>query len=135
MLVDTENPPESKPEAAAPAPAHSHLRIRSDLHEEYSSDEIAKMTELYEGTRAGAAASGFDSGGFSVSTSIQDTGSVAGLDQWARGRSRTPEHKQPNLAGQPRPRQRYDRLDLLLEREPRGAGDHCVGGGSDRRSR
>src|SRR5438309_2131431 len=50
MLVDTENPPESKPEAAAPAPAHSHLRVRSDLHEEYSSDEIAKMTELYEGT-------------------------------------------------------------------------------------
>src|SRR5207244_3122903 len=50
MLVDTENPPESKPEAAAPAPAHSHLRVRSDLHEEYTSDEIAKMTELYEGT-------------------------------------------------------------------------------------
>src|SRR3989454_2598844 len=48
MLVDTENPPESKSEA--PAPAHSHLRVRSDLHEEYSSDEIAKMTELYEGT-------------------------------------------------------------------------------------
>src|SRR6266853_1887507 len=50
MLVDTENPPESKPEAPAPAPAHSHLRVRSDLHEEYSPDEIAKMTELYEGT-------------------------------------------------------------------------------------
>src|SRR3989475_12319909 len=50
MLVDTENPPESKPEAAAPAPAPSHLRVRSDLHEEYSSDEIAKMTQLYEGT-------------------------------------------------------------------------------------
>src|SRR5205823_6124218 len=42
--------PGTKPEAAAPAPAHSHLRVRSDLHEEYSSDEIAKMTELYEGT-------------------------------------------------------------------------------------
>src|SRR5437867_3326520 len=52
MLVDTENLPESKSEtpARAPAPAHSHLRVRSDLHEEYSSDEIAKMTELYEGT-------------------------------------------------------------------------------------
>src|SRR6266516_3795169 len=52
MLVDTENLPESKSEAPAPAPApaHSHLRVRSDLHEEYSSDEIAKMTELYEGT-------------------------------------------------------------------------------------
>src|SRR6266480_3613853 len=44
MLVDTENPPESKSEAPAPAPAHPHLRVRSDLHEEYSSDEIAKKT-------------------------------------------------------------------------------------------
>src|SRR5207247_2305341 len=50
MLVDTENLPGSKSETPAPAPAHSHLRVRSDLHEEYSSDEIAKMTELYEGT-------------------------------------------------------------------------------------
>src|SRR6266403_238615 len=52
MLVDTENLPESKAEAPVPAPtpAHSQLRVRSDLYEEYSSDEIAKMTELYEGT-------------------------------------------------------------------------------------
>src|SRR5690242_14208171 len=53
MLVDTEDLPESKSETPAAAPtaaAHSHLRVRSDLHEEYSSDEIAKMTELYEGT-------------------------------------------------------------------------------------
>src|SRR5881394_1271748 len=48
MLVDTDNPPESKPDK--PAAPHSQLRVRSDLHEEYSSDEIAKMTELYEGT-------------------------------------------------------------------------------------
>src|SRR5690349_23232738 len=48
MLVDTENLPESK--AETPASTHSHLRVRSDMHEEYSSDEIAKMTELYEGT-------------------------------------------------------------------------------------
>src|SRR3989441_895146 len=55
MLVDTEDEkPEAPPApASAPAPAatpHSHLRVRSDLHEEYSPDEIAKMTELYEGT-------------------------------------------------------------------------------------
>src|SRR5438094_655502 len=48
MLVDTDNLPESKPDT--PAAPHSQLRVRSDLHEEYSSDEIAKMTELYEGT-------------------------------------------------------------------------------------
>jgi len=50
MLVDTEDLPESKSETPAPAPTHSHLRVRADLHEEYSADEIAKMTELYEGT-------------------------------------------------------------------------------------
>ena len=52
MLVDTENLPESKPESKPDTPAAPHrpLRVRSDLHEEYSSDEIAKMTELYEGT-------------------------------------------------------------------------------------
>src|SRR5207302_1116786 len=48
MLVDTDKLPESKPDT--PAAPHSQLRVRSDLHEEYSSDEIAKMTELYEGT-------------------------------------------------------------------------------------
>jgi len=51
MLVD---PQDEKPEASPPSPppptAHSHLRVRADLYEEYSSDEIAKMTELYEGT-------------------------------------------------------------------------------------
>src|SRR5438067_10960675 len=48
MLVDTDNLPESKPDT--PAAPHSQLRVRSDLHEEYSPDEIAKMTEMYEGT-------------------------------------------------------------------------------------
>src|SRR3989442_1735211 len=48
MVVDTEALPD-KPET--PAPAHlSPLRVRSDLQEEYSADEIAKMTALYEGT-------------------------------------------------------------------------------------
>src|SRR6266704_1606313 len=48
MLVDTEDPPE-KPDTPA-SPGHSHLRVRPGLDEEYSSDEIAKMTLLYEGT-------------------------------------------------------------------------------------
>ena len=53
MLVDTQDEPSDKPfppPLPAPPTSHSHLRVRSDLHEEYSSDEIAKMTELYEGT-------------------------------------------------------------------------------------
>src|SRR2546425_6586040 len=50
MLVDTQDLPESKAEGPSAPPAHSHLRVRADLHEEYSSDEIAKMTEMYEGT-------------------------------------------------------------------------------------
>src|SRR5213594_4073724 len=48
MLVETEDLPE-KPETPSPA-HHSPIRVRSDLQEEYSADEIAKMTALYEGT-------------------------------------------------------------------------------------
>src|SRR5438105_4393888 len=47
MLVDTQDEQSEAPSAPTP---HSHLRVRSDLHEEYSPDEIAKMTEMYEGT-------------------------------------------------------------------------------------
>src|SRR5438445_11503065 len=52
MLVDTENLLESKPESKPDTPAAPHrpLRGRSELDEEYSAVEIAKMTELYEGT-------------------------------------------------------------------------------------
>src|SRR5437879_11037257 len=54
MLVETADLPE-KPDTPAPAPApasahHSPIRVRPDLQEEYSPDEIAKMTEMYEGT-------------------------------------------------------------------------------------
>src|SRR5438309_4206079 len=41
---DVESPTEGAPKKT------SHLRVRTDLHEEYSPEEIAKMTELYEGT-------------------------------------------------------------------------------------
>src|SRR2546426_9236448 len=47
MLVETEDLPE-KPETPSPA-HHSPIRVRSDLQEEYSADEIAKMTALYGG--------------------------------------------------------------------------------------
>src|SRR5512145_3239843 len=50
MLVearDVEDSEEDLPTRKAPK---SQLRVRSGLDEEYSSDEIAKMTELYEGT-------------------------------------------------------------------------------------
>src|SRR5881409_400273 len=50
MLVDTQELPDSKAESPATPSRHSPLRVRADLHEEYSPDEIAKMTELYEGT-------------------------------------------------------------------------------------
>src|SRR3989475_12672368 len=48
MLVEPEDRPE-KPETPSPA-HHSPIRVRSDLQEEYSADEIGKMTALYEGT-------------------------------------------------------------------------------------
>src|SRR3979490_2625430 len=47
MLVDTQDEQSEAPSAPHP---HPQLRVRSDLHEEYSPDEIAKMTEMYEGT-------------------------------------------------------------------------------------
>src|SRR5919106_1318749 len=47
MLVDTLDFEEDLPVRKAP---RSQLRVRSGLDEEYSSDEIAKMTQLYEGT-------------------------------------------------------------------------------------
>jgi small subunit ribosomal protein S1 len=49
MLVDTQDLSE-KPEGPSKPTPHSPLRVRSDLNEEYSADEIAKMTDLYEGT-------------------------------------------------------------------------------------
>ena len=53
MLVDTldqKSEVDQKSDTASPPVPQSQLRVRSDLHEEYSADEIAQMTELYEGT-------------------------------------------------------------------------------------
>ena len=50
MQVETQDLEDSQPEGPPKPAAQSQLRVRSDLHEEYSSDEIAQMTELYEGT-------------------------------------------------------------------------------------
>src|SRR5437870_11792007 len=50
MLVDTQELPDSKAESPATPSRHSPLRVRAGLHEAYSPDEIAKMTEMYEGT-------------------------------------------------------------------------------------
>src|SRR5437868_3210447 len=51
MLLDSQDLAVTEPESppAPPAAPQSQLRVRSDLHEEYSADEIARMTELYEG--------------------------------------------------------------------------------------
>jgi len=49
MQVDTQDLEEQNPSSTQPS-APSQLRVRSDLHEEYSPEEIARMTELYEGT-------------------------------------------------------------------------------------
>src|SRR3989475_1135191 len=50
MLEAPQDPRAPRPKAPATPSRHSPLRVRADLHEEYSPDEIAKMTELYEGT-------------------------------------------------------------------------------------
>jgi len=50
MLVEANDVEDSEQERPAKKTTHSVLRVRAGLDEEYSSDEIAKMTELYEGT-------------------------------------------------------------------------------------
>jgi len=50
MQVEAQDLDESQPDLPAKTPPKPTFRVRSDLHEEYSADDIAKMTELYEGT-------------------------------------------------------------------------------------
>jgi small subunit ribosomal protein S1 len=50
MAVDTQDPADSRSDGPPSKPQVQHLRVRSDLHEEYSPEEIETMTALYEGT-------------------------------------------------------------------------------------
>jgi len=50
MLVEANDVEDSEQDRPAKKTTHSVLRVRAGLDEEYSPDEIAKMTELYEGT-------------------------------------------------------------------------------------
>src|SRR5436190_1286972 len=50
MLVEARDVEEFEEDLPTRKPPTSPLRVRPGLDEEYSSDEIAKMTELYEGT-------------------------------------------------------------------------------------
>jgi small subunit ribosomal protein S1 len=50
MQVEAQDLEDSKPEVPRKPPQAQVLRVRSDLHEEYSADDIATMTALYEGT-------------------------------------------------------------------------------------
>src|ERR671923_1168327 len=50
MLVEARDVEDSEEEIPTRKPPRSPLRVRSGLDEEYSSDEIEKMTQLYEGT-------------------------------------------------------------------------------------
>src|SRR5437867_9233298 len=50
MLVEAQDLEDSAPERPPKKTTHSQLRRMSGVDEEYSPAEIAKMTELYEGT-------------------------------------------------------------------------------------
>src|SRR5207247_1797720 len=50
MLVEARDVEDSEEDPPARKAPRSPLRVRSGLDEEYSSDEIEKMTLLYEGT-------------------------------------------------------------------------------------
>src|SRR5437899_8942236 len=90
----------------------------------YSSVIFAISSDEYSSCRSertrrwewvGAGVSDFDSGRSSVSTSIQDTGSVVGLDHAPRHDLRGAEHKTQKLVGEAVARQRQQPLDLLVE--------------------
>ena len=49
MAVEKQDPADSMSDGPSKSPA-AQLRVRPDLHEEYSADEIEQMTALYEGT-------------------------------------------------------------------------------------
>jgi hypothetical protein len=50
MLVEARDVEDSEEDLPVRKAPRSHLRVRSGLDEEYSADEIEKMTLLYEGT-------------------------------------------------------------------------------------
>src|SRR5262245_4311594 len=50
MLVEARDVEEFEEDLPVRKAPRSQLRVRSGLDEEYSSDEIQKMTQLYEGT-------------------------------------------------------------------------------------
>ena len=50
MLAEAQDITESPAEGAPKKPAHSPIRVLSGLDEQYTDDEIAKMSEMYEGT-------------------------------------------------------------------------------------
>src|SRR5256885_6768058 len=116
MLVDTDNPPESKPDK--PAAPHSQLRVRSDLHEEYSSDEIAKMTELYEGTL-----SNIEEGEIVKSKVLRVTDAAVILDVGFKSEGAVPidEFKDPKSLKE------GDEIEVFLEHrsEERRVGKEC----------
>ena len=94
MLVETEDLPE-KPETPSPA-HHSPIRVRSDLQEEYSADEIAKMTELYEGTL-----SNIEEGEIVKSKVLRVTDTAVILDVGQAIRSERVTHRVSGLAAIP----------------------------------
>src|SRR5207244_3478435 len=103
----------------------------------YSSVIFAISSDEYSSCRSertrrwewvGAGVSDFDSGRSSVSTSIQYTGSVAGLDRARRNEPRGLEYKTPNLAGELLTRQRQDLPHLLFQVDPSCIQEERVGG-------
>src|ERR1051325_2027299 len=50
MLAEAKELVDAAPEGPTRKPPHSPIRVLSGLDEQYSADEIAKMSEMYEGT-------------------------------------------------------------------------------------
>src|SRR2546428_4058166 len=50
MLAEAKDLVDTAPEGPSKKPTHSPIRVLSGLDEQYSPDEIEKMSEMYEGT-------------------------------------------------------------------------------------
>jgi small subunit ribosomal protein S1 len=107
MQVDTQrSPADTKSDGSPTPPVPSQLRVRPELHEEYSPEEIEQMTALYEGTL-----SNISEGEIVKSRVLRVTDSAVILDVGFKSEGAVPidEFKDP------RSLKEGDEIDVFLE--------------------
>src|SRR2546422_3646948 len=87
MLVEARDVEEFEEDLPVRKAPRSQLRVRSGLDEEYSSEEIEKMTQLYEGTL-----SNIEEGEIVKSKVLRVTDTAVILDVGFKSEGRSEEH-------------------------------------------